>query len=45
MSKDEVLASIREVGIVPVVRAESADEAARAIDAIRAGGCPSWRSP
>jgi 2-dehydro-3-deoxyphosphogluconate aldolase/(4S)-4-hydroxy-2-oxoglutarate aldolase len=40
MSKDEVLATIREVGIVPVVRAESADEAARAIDAIRAGGVP-----
>lgn len=40
MSKDKVLATIREVGIVPVVRAESADEAARAIDAIRAGGVP-----
>lgn len=40
MSKDRVLAIIREVGIVPVVRAESADEAGRAIDAIRAGGVP-----
>jgi len=38
MSKQQVLATIREVGIVPVVRAESADEAGRAIDAIRAGG-------
>jgi 2-dehydro-3-deoxyphosphogluconate aldolase/(4S)-4-hydroxy-2-oxoglutarate aldolase len=38
MNKSEVLARIREVGIVPVVRAESADEAAQAIDAIRAGG-------
>jgi len=38
MSKQKVLATIREVGIVPVVRAESADEAGRVIDAIRAGG-------
>jgi 2-dehydro-3-deoxyphosphogluconate aldolase / (4S)-4-hydroxy-2-oxoglutarate aldolase len=38
MSKEKTLAKIREVGIVPVVRAESADEAARAIDAIREGG-------
>jgi 2-dehydro-3-deoxyphosphogluconate aldolase/(4S)-4-hydroxy-2-oxoglutarate aldolase len=38
MNRSEVLARIREVGIVPVVRAESADEAAQAIDAIRAGG-------
>jgi 2-dehydro-3-deoxyphosphogluconate aldolase/(4S)-4-hydroxy-2-oxoglutarate aldolase len=36
--KAAVVAAIREVGIVPVVRAESADEAARAIDAIREGG-------
>jgi 2-dehydro-3-deoxyphosphogluconate aldolase/(4S)-4-hydroxy-2-oxoglutarate aldolase len=40
MNKTEVLAKIREVGIVPVVRAESADEAARAIEAIRKGGVP-----
>ena len=38
MDKQQVLSRIREVGIVPVIRAESADEAARAIDAIRAGG-------
>jgi 2-dehydro-3-deoxyphosphogluconate aldolase / (4S)-4-hydroxy-2-oxoglutarate aldolase len=38
MTKREVLARIRELGVVPVVRAESADEAAQAIDAIRAGG-------
>lgn len=38
MSKEKTLATIRTVGIVPVVRAESADEAARAIDAIREGG-------
>lgn len=38
MSKADILTRIREVGIVPVVRAQSADEALRAIDAIRAGG-------
>jgi 2-dehydro-3-deoxyphosphogluconate aldolase/(4S)-4-hydroxy-2-oxoglutarate aldolase len=38
--KDRVLATIRDVGLVPVVRAESADEASRVIDAIRAGGVP-----
>ena len=38
MSKASVLARIKDVGIVPVVRAESADEALRAIDAIREGG-------
>jgi 2-dehydro-3-deoxyphosphogluconate aldolase/(4S)-4-hydroxy-2-oxoglutarate aldolase len=38
MDKQQVLSRIREVGVVPVIRAESADEAARAIDAIRAGG-------
>jgi 2-dehydro-3-deoxyphosphogluconate aldolase/(4S)-4-hydroxy-2-oxoglutarate aldolase len=40
MSKTAVLQRIREVGIVPVVRAESADEAGRAIAAIMAGGVP-----
>lgn len=40
MSRESVLARIREVGIVPVVRAESADEAGRAIAAIMAGGVP-----
>jgi 2-dehydro-3-deoxyphosphogluconate aldolase/(4S)-4-hydroxy-2-oxoglutarate aldolase len=40
MSKADVLHRIREVGIVPVVRAESADEAGRAIAAIVAGGVP-----
>ncbi len=39
-SKQEVLARIREVGVVPVIRAESPDEAAAAIEAIRAGGIP-----
>jgi 2-dehydro-3-deoxyphosphogluconate aldolase/(4S)-4-hydroxy-2-oxoglutarate aldolase len=40
MSKEQVLARIREVGLVPVVRAQSADEAMKAIDAIRDGGIP-----
>jgi 2-dehydro-3-deoxyphosphogluconate aldolase / (4S)-4-hydroxy-2-oxoglutarate aldolase len=38
MDKQQVMARIRDVGVVPVIRAESADEASRAIDAIRAGG-------
>lgn len=40
MSKAEVTKTIREVGIIPVVRAQSADEAMLAIDAIREGGIP-----
>ena len=39
-SKQEVLARIREVGVIPVIRAESPDEAAAAVEAIRAGGIP-----
>ncbi len=35
-----VVERIREVGLVPVVRAASADEALAAIEAIRAGGIP-----
>ena len=38
MTKTEVLQTIRDIGIIPVVRAKSADEAMAAIDAIRAGG-------
>ena len=38
MNKSEVLRRIKEVGIIPVVRATTADEAMRAIDAIREGG-------
>jgi len=38
MTKAEVMARIRELGVIPVVRARSADEAALAIEAIRAGG-------
>ena len=36
----DVLQRIREIGIVPVVRAGSADEAMAAVEAIRAGGIP-----
>jgi 2-dehydro-3-deoxyphosphogluconate aldolase/(4S)-4-hydroxy-2-oxoglutarate aldolase len=38
MNKQEVLRQIKEVGVVPVVRARSADEAARVVEAIKAGG-------
>ena len=40
MKKSEVIARIIEIGVVPVVRASSADEAMRAIDAIKEGGVP-----
>lgn len=38
MDRAEIIAVIEELGVVPVVRAASADEAMRAIDAIREGG-------
>jgi 2-dehydro-3-deoxyphosphogluconate aldolase/(4S)-4-hydroxy-2-oxoglutarate aldolase len=38
MNKAETLRRIIEIGIIPVVRAQSADEAMRAIEAIKAGG-------
>jgi len=37
-SREHVLGRIRDLGLVPVVRAQSAEEAIQAIDAIRAGG-------
>jgi 2-dehydro-3-deoxyphosphogluconate aldolase/(4S)-4-hydroxy-2-oxoglutarate aldolase len=37
-NREKVLGRIRDLGLVPVVRAQSADEAVQAIDAIRAGG-------
>ena len=37
MTKQEVLQKIREVGILPVVRAASAEEAMRAIEAVKTG--------
>lgn len=36
--KSEVIQTIKDIGVIPVVRATSADEAMRAIDAIREGG-------
>lgn len=36
--KTDVIRRIRDTGIIPVVRATSADEAMRAVDAIREGG-------
>jgi 2-dehydro-3-deoxyphosphogluconate aldolase/(4S)-4-hydroxy-2-oxoglutarate aldolase len=38
MNKSQVIARIKETGVIPVVRAKTADEAMRAIDAIREGG-------
>ncbi|MGI8907569.1 MAG: bifunctional 4-hydroxy-2-oxoglutarate aldolase/2-dehydro-3-deoxy-phosphogluconate aldolase [Candidatus Sumerlaeaceae bacterium] len=38
MTKEQVMQHIRTLGLVPVIRATSADEAMRAIDAIREGG-------
>ena len=38
MNKTDVIQQIRETGIIPVVRATSAAEAMRAIDAIKKGG-------
>src|SRR5260370_23643682 len=40
MSKQDVLAQIREVGLGRVIRAESPEVAGQAIEAIRAGGVP-----
>ena len=38
MNKAEIVKQIEDVGLVPVVRASSADEAMQAIEAIKAGG-------
>ena len=38
MDKTQVIQTITDVGVIPVVRASSADEAMMAIDAIREGG-------
>jgi 2-dehydro-3-deoxyphosphogluconate aldolase / (4S)-4-hydroxy-2-oxoglutarate aldolase len=38
VSRAEVIKQIKDTGVIPVVRASSADEAMRAIDAIREGG-------
>jgi len=38
MNKREVLKRIRDTGLIPVVRAESSDQALRAVAALKAGG-------
>ena len=38
MNKSEIVQQIKQIGVVPVVRAESAEMAMRAIDAIKEGG-------
>jgi len=38
MKRSDVLQRIRDVGLIPVVRAESAEQAMRAVEAIKAGG-------
>jgi hypothetical protein len=40
LSIDDVIRRIGEIGIIPVVRASSVDEANRAVEAICAGGIP-----
>jgi 2-dehydro-3-deoxyphosphogluconate aldolase/(4S)-4-hydroxy-2-oxoglutarate aldolase len=40
MKIEEVVSRIEEIGIVPVVRAASVEEANRAAEAISAGGIP-----
>ena len=40
MKKQDVLKMVHEVGVVPVVRASSAEEATRIVEAIKAGGIP-----
>jgi 2-dehydro-3-deoxyphosphogluconate aldolase / (4S)-4-hydroxy-2-oxoglutarate aldolase len=40
MNIDDVISRIGEIGIVPVVRASSVEEASRAVEAICAGGIP-----
>src|ERR671938_461854 len=38
MNKSEVIQTIKSTGVIPVVRAASADQAMRAIEAIKEGG-------
>jgi 2-dehydro-3-deoxyphosphogluconate aldolase/(4S)-4-hydroxy-2-oxoglutarate aldolase len=40
MNKTQVLERIKSIGIIPVVRASSGDEALQAVEAIKAGGLP-----
>jgi 2-dehydro-3-deoxyphosphogluconate aldolase / (4S)-4-hydroxy-2-oxoglutarate aldolase len=40
MNKNEIIRQIAEIGVVPVVRAESAEQALQVVDAIKEGGVP-----
>jgi 2-dehydro-3-deoxyphosphogluconate aldolase/(4S)-4-hydroxy-2-oxoglutarate aldolase len=40
MKRDEIVAKLKEIGVIPVVRADSAEEAMEAVEAIKAGGVP-----
>src|SRR3989441_5140648 len=40
MNKSQVLQRIREIGVIPVVRASSPEEAIQVVEAIKAGGLP-----
>src|SRR5213594_3921308 len=40
MKKSEVLKRIRDIGVIPVVRASSEEEAIQVVEAIKAGGLP-----
>src|SRR2546423_6044355 len=40
MNKAEVIQRIRDIGVIPVVRASSPEEAVQVVEAIRAGGLP-----
>ena len=40
MSKTEVIQTIKDIGVIPVVRAANEEEAIRVVEAIKAGGLP-----
>jgi len=40
MNKAEIIQTIRDIGIIPVVRASSPEEAVQVVEAIMAGGLP-----
>jgi 2-dehydro-3-deoxyphosphogluconate aldolase / (4S)-4-hydroxy-2-oxoglutarate aldolase len=40
MNRNDVIGRIKEIGVVPVVRANSPEEALEAVEAIKAGGVP-----
>jgi len=40
MNKTEVIQTIKDIGVIPVVRASTAEEAIQVVEAIKAGGLP-----